>query len=52
MYQAAWRTVWHADMDRDEIGVYVVRTENRNLNINASVLTDDHATPDALLASY
>jgi hypothetical protein len=33
-------------------GVYVVRTENKNLNINATVLSDEHATPDALLAGY
>lgn len=33
-------------------GVYVTRTENKNFNINASVLTDEHTTPDALLASY
>jgi hypothetical protein len=41
-----------ADLLNKMQGVYVTRTENKNLNINASVLTDEHATPDALLASW
>jgi hypothetical protein len=40
------------DMANKANGVYVVRTENKNFNINASVLTDEHATPDALLSAY
>lgn len=40
------------DMANKANGVYVVRTENKNFNINASVLTDEHASPDALLSAY
>lgn len=40
------------DMAMKAAGVYVVRTENKNLNINATVLSDEHASPDALLASW
>jgi len=30
----------------------VIRTENKNFNINASVVAAEQTTPDALLAAY
>jgi hypothetical protein len=41
-----------ADLLNKMQGVYVTRTESKNLHLHGAVLTDEHATPDALLASY
>jgi hypothetical protein len=40
------------DMANKAGGVYVIRTENKNFNINASVVAAEQTTPDALLAAY
>jgi hypothetical protein len=51
------RILMHDQMSAREMamkaaGVYVVRTENKNLNINAHVVAAEQTTPDALLAAY
>jgi hypothetical protein len=40
------------DMANKSAALYIQRNENKNLNLHATVLVDEHATPDALLASY
>ncbi len=33
-------------------GVYVTKVESKSLHLHGTVLTDEHATPDALLSAY